>query len=244
MIHVLHGDTAAAEHRLEQALRRAQQLGFPLNTYNKVWAIRNQIWVRAEAGQLNQSRAIAVQLTEEAERHGFGYWHRFGENEQCAIDARILLDSNASDPAALSAHTVTMMEIQDMYRRIGVAYRPINDAVVGRLLIVGGNCDRARAWLDTTLTTNAATGQRFYDAELLRVRAHTLTDPDERAAGFAAAADLARRQGAPLFELRASLDHYELAGTSARDALHAAMSRVVSEGGLPELSRAREILGR
>jgi hypothetical protein len=46
--------------------------------------------------------------------------------------------------------------------------------------------------------------------ELLRLRAHTLTDPDARAAGFGAAVDLARRQGAPLFELRAALDDFEL----------------------------------
>ena len=36
----------------------------------------------------------------------------------------------------------------------------------------------------------------FYDAELLRLRAHTHTDPDARQADIAAALDLARRQGA------------------------------------------------
>ena len=41
----------------------------------------------------------------------------------------------------------------------------------------------------------------FYDAELLRLRAHTHADPDARQA---AALDLARSRGATLFELRAA----------------------------------------
>ena len=42
----------------------------------------------------------------------------------------------------------------------------------------------------------ADTGVRFYDAELLRARALTHTDSRARAAGLAAARELARRQGA------------------------------------------------
>src|ERR1700739_2761203 len=46
---------------------------------------------------------------------------------------------------------------------------------------------------------------------------HTHVDPDARAAGFAAVGELARRQGAALFELRAALDDFELrAGRRAR----------------------------
>ena len=68
--------------------------------------------------------------------------------------------------------------------------------------------------------------------------------PDARAAGFSDAVDLARRQGAPLFELRAALDDFELRGQPARDALIDAAGRLVGDGGLPELARAREILGK
>jgi len=75
------------------------------------------------------------------------------------------------------------------------------------------------------------------------VRAHTLTDPDARAAGFGAARDLARRQGAPLFELRAALDDFELRGQPARQSLIDAAGRLVSDSPLPELARTREILG-
>ena len=56
------------------------------------------------------------------------------------------------------------------------------------------------------------TGMCFYDAELLRLRARTHIDPGARRADIAAALDLARRQGATLFELRAALDDFDLRG--------------------------------
>ena len=137
-----------------------------------------------------------------------------------------------------------MSLIQDTLRRIGVeAYRPINDALVGRLLITAGQHNQARDWLDAALDITAANGQQFYDAELLRLRAHTLADPDERTAGFGAAVELARGQGAPLFELRAALDDFELRGPSARAVLTNAAGRMASGSGLPELARVRELLG-
>ena len=91
-------------------------------------------------------------------------------------------------------------------------YLTFYDAVLGRLLIAAGQPEQARARLDTALQLARDTGMRFYDAELLRLRAHTHTDPDARRADIAAALDLARRQGATLFELRAALDDFDLRG--------------------------------
>jgi class 3 adenylate cyclase/tetratricopeptide (TPR) repeat protein len=241
----LQGDVAGAEARLADALGRAEQLGFPLDTYNHVWALRNEIWIRCEAGQLDRAKAVAGQMIEQAERHGFDYWGRFGALEQCAIDARLLVASADRDPTALSTHIATMTVIQDTLRRIGVeAYRPINDALIGQLLIAADRFDEARDRLDTALSITAANGQHFYDAELLRLRAHTVSEPEARANGFGAARDLARSQCTPLFELRAALDDFELRGSPAREALEEAAGRLVGDGNLPELDRARELLRR
>ena len=60
---------------------------------------------------------------------------------------------------------------------------------------------------------------------LLRARASTHTDSIARAEGLAAARELARRQGAWLFEMRASLDDFELRGESARKHLVDAVKR-------------------
>jgi hypothetical protein len=241
---VLHGDVSGAERRLAQALRRAEELGFPGGPYSDVFARIYEIWIRCEAGQLDHARAVAVQLIEQSKRHGFAAWEGVGMSELCAVDARILLESIDRDPDAVSAQIATMTKIQDTWHRIGTeANRPINDAVVARLLITAGRHNQARDWLDAALGITAEKGHQFYDAELLRLRAHTLTDPDARAAGFGAALDLARRQGAPLFELRAALDDFGLRGHPAREPLRDAASRVASDSGMPELARAREMLG-
>ena len=85
---------------------------------------------------------------------------------------------------------------------------------------------------------------RFYDAELLRLRAHTHTDPDARQADIGAALELARRQGATLFELRAALDDFELRGEPARAALIDVASRIPTNSAWPELARAQAALDR
>ena len=82
----------------------------------------------------------------------------------------------------------------------------------------------------------------FYDAELLRLRAHTHADPDARRADIGAALELARRQGATLFELRAALDDYDLRGEPARAALIDAASRIPANSAWPELARAQASL--
>jgi hypothetical protein len=89
-------------------------------------------------------------------------------------------------------------------------------------LISAGQRDDARRNLDAALQNADDNDEHFYDAELLRIRAYTHVDPDTQAAGFAAAAELARRQGAALFELRATRDDFELRGQPARAALAAA----------------------
>jgi hypothetical protein len=65
-----------------------------------------------------------------------------------------------------------------------------------------------------------AAGPRYRDVLLRRRTAGCAptphTDPAARAADIAAAFELARRQGATLFELRAALDHFELRGEPNR----------------------------
>ena len=84
------------------------------------------------------------------------------------------------------------------------------DGVLGQLSIAAGQPEAARQRLDTALAFARKTGMCFHDAELLRLRAHTHTDPSACHADLDAALELSRRQGATLFELRAALDDFEL----------------------------------
>jgi hypothetical protein len=73
-------------------------------------------------------------------------------------------------------------------------------------------------------------------------RAGINTEPNARAAGLATARTLARRQRARLFELRASLDDFELRGEPARSHLVDAVEKMPIDSPFPELARAKAAL--
>ena len=114
--------------------------------------------------------------------------------------------------------------------------------MLGRLLIAAGQPDEARRRFNMGLQLAEDTLMCFYNAELLRLRARTHTDTDASQADISAALELARRQGAILFELRAALDDFELRGEVARAALADVVSRFPVENRLPELTRAEVAL--
>ena len=61
-------------------------------------------------------------------------------------------------------------------------------------------------------------------------------------AGGGVALELARRQGATFFELRAAVDDFDLRGEPARAALVDAAGRIPTDSRPPELARARAAL--
>jgi class 3 adenylate cyclase/tetratricopeptide (TPR) repeat protein len=243
LMHALRGDLAAAEAELARSARRVEQLGFPQGPYNQAHARFVESWMRVEAGQLDRAAILAADLSELAERHGFDGWRMTGATQHAAVSALASLAADNSDPTSLTAHIARMTMLLDSWRTRGVnLYRTIFDGVLGRLLTAAGQPERARRHLDTALQLARDTGMCFYDAELLRLRAHTHAGSDARQEDLAAARALARRQGATLFELRAALDDYELRGDPARAELIDAVSRIPTNNAWPELARAQVAL--
>jgi class 3 adenylate cyclase/tetratricopeptide (TPR) repeat protein len=244
MDRVFHGDLPGAEAQLRNAARRADELGFPQGPYNHVYAVDIEILMRTEAGQFDRAGALVANLLEQAERYGFDFWQMFGLTEQCLVDSAVLLSSADRDPAALETQIATMTGFVELWRSVGLyAYQTEYDSMLGHLLTAAGRPDEARARVDIALHIAEDTGMHYYDAELLRARAHTYSDPDARAVDLAGAIELARRQGAPLFELRAALDDFELRGGPARAVLVDAAARLPSDSALPEVARAQALLG-
>src|SRR5208283_1314325 len=101
----------------------------------------------------------------------------------------------------------------------------------------------ARECLYVALGMGQETLIQFYDAELLRLRAHTLEDVEERHRHLRDAIQLARKQGAYIFELRSAADDFELTGEPARAALLEAFGRIPPDQTWPDLARARALLG-
>jgi hypothetical protein len=242
---LVHGDLAGAEVQLMDAVHRSEQLGYPQGPYNRLYAIDMEIWVRTEASQYDQARALVGELIEKSDRYGLDYlyWQLLGATEQSLVDGRASLASGNPDRTALSAQIENLTQIIDVWRAVGAnTNRPFYWCLLGRLLTAADQPDQARTRLDAALQFAADTGVRFYDAELLRARAHTHTERNARAAGFAAARELARRQGVPLFELRAALDDFELRGGPARSHLVDAVKRMPADSRLPELAQALAVL--
>jgi hypothetical protein len=117
-------------------------------------------------------------------------------------------------------------------------------AHVGHLLIATGDVEQARVGIDAALGLAADTGMHFYDAELLRLRAQTQADEAARQADLGAALELARTQGAAIFELRAAMDDVRVRGESAHPALEQALARFASNSRWPELVHGRQLLGQ
>jgi tetratricopeptide (TPR) repeat protein len=240
LVGFVRGDLIGAEAEVAQVERRAAELGFPQGPFSLAFARFLEIWMRIATGQLDRASVVAADLIDQAERHGFDLWQLWGGVQQATVSAMAALGAEELDPTALSTHIATMTTFVDILRTVELnLYITVFDGVLARLLIAAGQPEQARARLDTALQLARDTGMHFYDAELLRVRAHTHVDTDARCADLGAALDLAHRQGATLFELLAALDDFKLRGEPARAALADAVSRFPANGALPELALAR-----
>jgi class 3 adenylate cyclase len=240
LVGLVRGDLTGVDAQLALAARRAEALGFPQGLYTLANARFVESWTRIEASQLDRAAALAADLSELAERHGLDHWRRVGAAQQAVVSALAALGADDLNPSALSAYTKTITRFVDAWRTAEEnMYLTFFDSVLGRLLTTAGQTEQARECFDTALRLAQDTGMCFYDAELLRLRAHTHADLDARQADITAALALARRQGATLFELRAALDDFELRGKPASAAVADAANRIPADNAWPELARAQ-----
>ena len=96
--------------------------------------------------------------------------------------------------------------------------------------------------MDTALQLAQDTGMHYYDAELLRLRAQTHTDPEARRADLGAALDVARRQGATCSNCAPpwTISSYAVSPRAQRSLMPSAASPAPSA--FPSLARARAAL--
>jgi hypothetical protein len=201
-----------------------------------------EIWVRLESGQISEAANLVADLRRQSEQSGLDLWLWVGRTEHATVKALAALGAGA-DAATLTARAENLARQVDGSRLLHLnSYLTFHDAIVGRLLIAAGQPEKARERLEMALRHAEETGMHFYDAELLRVRAHTFTEPQERRNALAAALELARHQGATLFELRCLLDSFDLLGDGDRAELAGLISRFPGDTRWADFARAQEIL--
>lgn len=234
------GDFAGAQTEFDRSARRVERLGFPQGPYSAAYARSYEAWMYIEAGELDRAAAIVAAMAADAQRYGFDAWALIAATQQCTVDG---LRALKADPATLERHITTMTMLVEAWRAAEVRmFLTFYDSIVARLLSAAGRTDEARARLDAARRLAADTDVHFYDAELLRLRAHTEPEDDARDTCLRDALALARQQGAAIFELRVAADLYRLSGDPARDVLAEAVGRFPPDSTWPELARARALL--
>ena len=242
LTHTVCGDLDRANAELAGSVRRCDTLGFPQNAFNRAHTYFKEIWVCLEAGQLTEAAGLVAGMRRCTEESGFDLWQLVSSTEHATVKALAALKAGA-DPPKLMMLAANIAQRVDASRMMHLnVYLTFHDAVIGRLLIAAGQHDKARERLEMSLQHAQETGMHFYDAELMRVRAHTVSAPHDQCATLADALRIARRQDATLFELRCLIDSFELTGqvnkTELRDALH----RFPDGSRWPEQARAERIL--
>ncbi len=241
---IIRGDLTAAEAEVAGALCRADQLGYPQRSYNRLYAIDMEIWVATEAGQYGRARELVGDLIHGAEQEGLDqlYWQLLGATETAMVDARESVDAPPG-AQALDEQITALTQVIEVWMALGAStYRPFYWCALGRLLTVAGRPEDGRVRLETALRFAEDSGVRFYEAELLRALAHTYNDPGVRGEFLGRAREVAIRQGATLFELRASLDDFALRAEVALAHVADAVAKFPVSSPSPELARARLIL--
>ena len=242
LTHTVCGDLDHANAELAESVRRCDGLGFPQKAHNRAHTYFMEIWVRLESGQISEAATLVARLRQLSEQSGLDLWQWVGRTEHATVKALAALGADA-DAATLTAGAEKISLRVDGSRLMHLnSYLTFHDAVIGRLLIAAGQPEKARERLEMALGHAEETGMHFHDAELMRLRAHTLAERQSRHEALTAALEFARHQGAALFELRCLLDFFDLVGDGDRFELAEVVRRFAGDTRWPELARAQRIL--
>ncbi len=244
LTHTVCGDLDRANAELAESVRRSDGLSFPHDSCNRAQTYFVEIWVCLEAGQIAEAATLVARLRQLSQESGLDLWQWVGRTEHNTVKALTALDAGADAATLLAAADKIALHVDGSRLMHLNVYLTFKDAIIGRLLIAAGQPEKARERLEMALRHAQETGMRFHDAELMRVRAHTFAEPQERRNALAAALEFARHQGATLFELRCLLDSFDLLGDGDRTELAALMSRFPGDASWPECARAQKILSQ
>lgn len=236
------GECTDAITTLDRAVTRASSLPFP-GPFSQGYALTYAGWLANLEGRHGDACRHIEQVVEVSERHGFAFWLA-----TAACHAAIS-EGYAGDAAEGAARLAAGIA---QWRDLGAGvFVPclLTDLAAIRLRV--GTVDQALADIDAALALAEDSGERLFVAEERRVRAAVM-----RAQGLPvadvrreleASLEVARRQGALMFELRAVTDLVELdrtEGIDGREALRQLIARLPHQAKTTnDVIRAQAMLG-
>lgn len=234
------GEAGIARRLCLETLERAESLGHP---FSLAYARYFGSWVLIECGDLDSARRQLRPLIEESLRHRLAAWATLGT---------ILEGWLRTEDGDIEAGLEQMRRGAGDYDAMEVSLGfPYHQGLYARACRRGGRTVDALRAVGAALAMAARTRERFWDAELLRLRGELLLErgasPDAPRRDFTRALEVARGQGARSLELRAALaltrlerDHGD--GTGATELLRRVHDDLRRKGDPDELRAARDLL--
>ena len=195
-VYLGHPDRALAVS--EAAVALAKRVEHPLSLAHALFVAGI---VHLQRGEVDRTRKRAEEVVGLAEELGFPFYLGIG---------RVLLGWARVESGEVEAGIVELQQAIVELARIGSGVgAPQILFLLAGCLRKGGRYDEARGVLGLGVARAEQQGQHFYDAELHRLRAELLLDTDgdaveEAEALFGLSLEIARRQEAKTFELRAT----------------------------------------
>jgi class 3 adenylate cyclase/predicted ATPase len=232
------GDVDRAKYLFDQALDLAARCGH-VPTIVLVHALRNTFSAIRRKPDLAETE-ISLDLARE---HGFPLF--------TALNTFFLasLRSSAGDPERLTRMRQAMASYRDICARL---FEPLYGTLLAEAEVETGQTEAGLATMDAQLAAIELSGQRWYEAEMHRVRGDLLLKchpPDATAAevAYTRAIEIARSQQTRTFELRAALSLAKLyqatgRGAVARELLAPAVAGFSEGPELPEVAEANRLL--
>ncbi|HEU4399189.1 MAG TPA: AAA family ATPase [Actinomycetota bacterium] len=221
----------------DRAVARAATLAFPEGPFSMAYAKSYLAWMYAVGGHHETAARIAGEVREIGRRHGFVFWESTGEIHLALAEFRTAGRTDA--PQTVAAHAA-------MWEFLGArVFLPYVLTAAAETSAALGDEAEAVAGFGAAGTLVEETGVRFYEAERRRLLARTVPPGAEPRAMLREAWELAHRQGALLFELRAALDLARQAPDPESAArLAEVMARFPPGAGYPELNEAQALLAQ
>jgi len=196
LIDTIMGDVAEGRRAAERGLEHSRTLGGP-HTINF-----SQTYLAAVlhiAGDYDEALQRADEALELAREQGFATWIGVSQiiRGYALVHAGQAAEGLGEIVAGMKAHS----------EMDALAYRAFGLALFAGASMFAGAADDAERALDEALTLVSRTGENFYLAELWRLRGELLATRNDAPAAEAAlrrAIDVAREQGAELFEERST----------------------------------------
>ena len=224
------GLTESASTESQRAINRARRIEHP---FSLAYALNFAAWLADDQGNSLQARALAGELAAISDGNELGHLRPMSRILLGYFDAlEGSTDSIARIEEGIRAYLTTEQRL----------YHPYALALLARAQARLGLS--ALASLDEALAAANRTGERFYSAELLRLKGECLLpSPAAAAELFSQSAALARAQGSPILELRALMCLESLVPSpKARKRIASLLSHSPEQLDPPDLARAESLL--